>query len=205
LLVRNKHAPTNTDNHSDMPKMPAPPSTASTSGGAGNWAISNEAKNNYLKLWDTLEKNPQGLVEGKVAAAFFAKSGHSREILRSIWQLSDVGADGKLDKVEFLIGMHLTMMAKKGNALPSSVPSELMQSAKQGGGGTVMDLMNSPTSSTTMASSLVTRTSASGGGSSLTAQLNEASNQLMQETDRLRDMDNDLVRIRAEVAEYVAG
>lgn len=94
------------------------------------YTITSEARAQYEKLWNTLDKNPStGLLEGKDAAAFFAKSGQHRDVLRQVWQMSDLNGDGAMDFSEFTIGMHLTMLAKKGFDLPSSLPQELLQSA----------------------------------------------------------------------------
>jgi len=107
---------------------PSPPMAAAS---PTTWAIPSEQRAGYEKLWNNLGKNPQGLLEGKDAAAFFAKSGQSRDVLRTVWQLADVGGDGNMDLAEFLIGMHLTMMAKKGVQLPSSLPQDLLRSAQR--------------------------------------------------------------------------
>jgi len=200
-----------------MVTPPSSTSSAPSSGGGQGWTISNEAKNNYAKLWDSLEKNPQGFLEGKSAAAFFAKSGHSREVLRTIWQLSDVNSDGKMDRTEFFIGMHLTMMVKKGGTLPSSLPNELLRSAEGSSGNRSNNSVSAPPPAAMGYSENAAAASASQApalnkssnnrlGESdrdrvLLAQLNEVNSQLKAETDRLRDLDGELVRLRAEVGE----
>lgn len=110
---------------------PPPPAAAAPGGPSTptSWAIPNEQRAGYEKLWNSLQKNPQGMLEGKDAAAFFAKSGQSREVLRNVWQMADFGGDGMMDLPEFLIGMHLTMMAKKGATLPATLPQDLLRSA----------------------------------------------------------------------------
>jgi len=191
----------------ELPKQAPPPSSAS--GGVLSWTISSEAKANYAKLWEGIDKNSQGLLEGKTAAAFFAKSGHSREVLRSIWQLSDMNGDGKMDRVEFYVGMHLTKMVKMGMTLPATLPSELVASAKDGsgGGGGGGGYAEQPvpavpvpiSSSASAASSRPAPSNAAGGGA--LGQLNDATSQLRQEMDRLAELDAELVRLRGEVAE----
>lgn len=46
-------------------------------------------------------------VEGDQARNFFFKSGLPGDILRKIWDLSDLTTDGRLDKREFTIACHL--------------------------------------------------------------------------------------------------
>jgi hypothetical protein len=75
---------------------PSPVPTSPNSGG-NTWVVSPEALGKYEQLWATLSKNEAGFLEGKDAATFFAKSGQSREILRSVWQMSDVTNDGMMD------------------------------------------------------------------------------------------------------------
>jgi len=119
-----------------QPQKPQPVMGTPVSQQSGSpWAVSAEAKSNYVKLWEGVSKNSQGMMEGKEAALFLAKSGLNRDALRTIWQLSDATTDGKLDLTEFIVAMHLTMMAKKGQPLPSAVPPELLQSAKPAASG----------------------------------------------------------------------
>ncbi|CAF4996638.1 unnamed protein product, partial [Rotaria magnacalcarata] len=44
---------------------------------------------------------------GDRARSFFIKSNLPGDILRKIWDLSDITADGRLDKREFTIACHL--------------------------------------------------------------------------------------------------
>ncbi|KAH9261164.1 hypothetical protein BASA81_000868 [Batrachochytrium salamandrivorans] len=99
------------------------------------YTVTPEARTQYEKLWQGLEKNPHtGLLEGKEAAGFLAKSQQNRDVLRQVWKMSDVTGDGMMDLTEFIIAMHLTMLAKKGFALPQTLPNELLQSAGGGSG-----------------------------------------------------------------------
>lgn len=111
-------------------EAPATPTAVAAAGVVpSSWAIPSEIKTQYEKSWATVPKNATGMLEGKDAVGFFAKSGQSRETLRTVWQLADVGGDGMMDQSEFFIGMHLTMMAKKGAALPAAIPQDLLRSA----------------------------------------------------------------------------
>jgi hypothetical protein len=215
----------------ETPKMPTPPPPAiarpaPAAGDAGaSWTIANDVKANYKKIWDGMGKNTQGLLEGRDAAAFFAKSGQSRENLRTIWQLADSGADGKLDLGEFFVAMHLTMLVKKGVALPSAVPAELLQSVARGGRGedssssfaaadTSNVSLNQSASEPKALSSRKLSASAAGNGNGgavadperqrLVSQLAETARTLQAETDRLRAVDDEVARARQEVGELRA-
>lgn len=118
----------------EYPRPGPPAKSASTVSTGGVYSLTSEVRANYEKLWTTLPKNDAGLLEGKEAAQFLAKSGQAQDVLKQIWRLSDISQDGLLDLTEFLIAMHLTMMAKKGNGVPSSLPDELLSSARGGGG-----------------------------------------------------------------------
>lgn len=107
------------------------------------YTVTPEARAQYEKLWQGLEKNPHtGLLEGKEAAGFLAKSQQNRDVLRQVWTMSDVTGDGMMDLTEFIIAMHLTMLAKKGFALPQTLPNELLQSAGAGSAGQAGGAMN---------------------------------------------------------------
>jgi len=246
----------------EVPKAPQP-SPSSSSGAAAaqssspvSWAIPSTAKANYAKLWEGVTKNGQGLMDGKEAALFLAKSGLNREALRTIWQLSDVSSDGKLDQTEFFIAMHLTMMNKKGASLPSSLPNELLQSAKMSqsssGGGSSRSLLDLDASNSSMmnasAAAMPVQSSLSAEGEArqdagalnatlvasnravgealnvvraqssrvqaeltalraererLMAQLSEQARALQMESDRLRELDAELVKTRQEVEGFV--
>jgi len=48
-----------------------------------------------------------GYLTGKQAKGMFIKSGLEVKTLRSIWRLSDIDKDGKLDVDEFTVAMYL--------------------------------------------------------------------------------------------------
>ena len=50
-------------------------------------------------------------------------------MLRQVWNLSDIDKDGCLDADEFAVAMHLTMKTKRGQALPETLPPELIPPA----------------------------------------------------------------------------
>ncbi|CAF0882259.1 unnamed protein product [Rotaria sordida] len=96
---------------------------------AGDWRISAEERKQYDLYFQ--QCNPiQGYVSGDQARNFFLKSSLSADILRKIWNLSDITADGRLDKREFTIACHLiSSQVQKKVPLPDKLPPTLLSDA----------------------------------------------------------------------------
>ncbi|CAF1069901.1 unnamed protein product [Adineta steineri] len=92
----------------------------------GDWRISAEDRTKYDSYFQ--QCNPiQGYITGDEARKFFVQSGLSGEILRKIWDLSDLTVDGRLDKREFFIACHLiSSQVKKHVPLPLTLPPTLL-------------------------------------------------------------------------------
>lgn len=93
----------------EYPAQQKKPGTMAQQGGSSSalsggslYSMSNEAKANYEKLWETLPKNELTLLGGKDAAGFLAKSGQPQETLKQIWRLADVSQDGSFFLFFFL-------------------------------------------------------------------------------------------------------
>lgn len=70
--------------------------------------------------------NPvDGFISGDQAKPLFMKSGLSPTVLAQIWQLADYNKDGKMDRIEFSIAMHLIRTALAGVPIPSVLPDSL--------------------------------------------------------------------------------
>lgn len=67
-----------------------------------------------------------GFVTGAAAKNVLGSSGLPVASLRSIWELSDVDKDGKLDLYEFVIAMFLIDKAKEGVPLPARLDDEML-------------------------------------------------------------------------------
>uniref|UniRef100_A0AC34FGQ5 Uncharacterized protein n=1 Tax=Panagrolaimus sp. ES5 TaxID=591445 RepID=A0AC34FGQ5_9BILA len=60
----------------------------------------------------------------ELVVAFFRKSGLETGDLGKIWDLADVNIDGKLNRFEFCVAMHLIVLNKKGNVpIPKHLPA----------------------------------------------------------------------------------
>lgn len=90
------------------------------------WAITKQEKLIYdgiFKAWDSSRK---GYVDGATALSAFGKSGLSRQDLESIWTLVDTSNNGKLNKDEFAVAMHLIYRRLNGYDIPLRLPPELV-------------------------------------------------------------------------------
>ncbi|KAG1699640.1 Intersectin-1 [Nymphon striatum] len=88
------------------------------------WRISNEEKAKHDQQFFQL--NPiNGFVTGDQAKNLFLQSGLPPLVLGQIWGLADMNADGKMDRHEFSIAMHLIQMKLKGVEVPKTLPAVL--------------------------------------------------------------------------------
>ena len=69
-------------------------------------------------------------LEGAGAAAFFRQSGLPDAALAAVWALADIDRDNALDRAEFAVAMHLTRLARRGLALPATLPRTLVPDDK---------------------------------------------------------------------------
>ncbi|CAF3438151.1 unnamed protein product [Rotaria socialis] len=96
---------------------------------AGDWRISADDRAKYDSYFQQCSPM-QGFVSGDQARSFFIKSNLPGDILRKIWDLSDITADGRLDKREFTIACHLiSSQVQKKVPLPQALPPTLLSDA----------------------------------------------------------------------------
>eukprot|EP00611_Tribonema_gayanum_P021406 TRINITY_DN4107_c0_g1_i1.p1 TRINITY_DN4107_c0_g1~~TRINITY_DN4107_c0_g1_i1.p1 ORF type:complete len:617 (+),score=239.25 TRINITY_DN4107_c0_g1_i1:132-1853(+) len=93
------------------------------------WALEEEAHYNVDKF-NSL--GPQGgLLAATAARGPLMETGLSTDMLRVIWDLSDMDKDGALDLAEYTVAMHLCAAAKAGDPVPSALPAELVPPDKR--------------------------------------------------------------------------
>lgn len=134
------------------PSGPPPP--------AVDWAIHAKEKTAYETRFQQLVQG-EDAVSGKDAVPFLALSKLPTETLRKIWELSDADMDGKLNRSEFSVAMHLVMKARAGVPMPVFLPEVLTTFVKSGGvaaNGGVSGVNVSVNPSTPSAASLKTVT-----------------------------------------------
>ena len=90
------------------------------------WAITKQEKQIYDGIFSAWDTGKKGSVNGDVAISIFGKSGLSRPDLESIWNLADTNNNGKLNKDEFAVAMHLVYRRLNGFEIPIRLPPELV-------------------------------------------------------------------------------
>jgi len=86
----------------------------------------NESLHMWMGYFNDYDTDRDGFV-GSEVTTFFQQSGLPVTTLSSIWDLSDVNKDGRLDIQEFCCAMALISGVKEGNPMPTSLPASLVQ------------------------------------------------------------------------------
>lgn len=95
-----------------------------------SWTINQQQKQEFDKIFESLDKSHLGVVGAAELAPFLLSSKLGQADLASIWELSDITQSGKLTKVEFAICMYLVQRKLRNETLPAVVPQELLESAR---------------------------------------------------------------------------
>ena len=98
--------------------------------GGKNWVVSGTDKAKYDKEFFELERQG-GKASGHQVMQIMLQSQLSNEVLRKIWDLSDIDGDGKMDSEEFALCRHLIEMVKNGVKLPQTLPIALVPPGKR--------------------------------------------------------------------------
>uniref|UniRef100_K1R037 Intersectin-1 n=1 Tax=Magallana gigas TaxID=29159 RepID=K1R037_MAGGI len=96
----------------------------SATAGQAAWKITGEDRAKHDSQFFQL-KPVNGFITGEQARGFFLQSGLPTAVLGQIWQLADMNNDGKMDKKEFSIAMHLIKKKLQGYELPKTLPQSL--------------------------------------------------------------------------------
>jgi len=96
----------------------------------GVWAA-NINKVDADSVFKMLPGGQEGLVSGGGAKDVLLESGLKTDVLRQIWDLSDIDRDGHLDKDEFAVCWYLLQSAKKGQVIPATLPPSLVPPTKK--------------------------------------------------------------------------
>ncbi|KAG7192673.1 actin organization and endocytosis protein [Scheffersomyces spartinae] len=90
------------------------------------WSITKQEKLIYDGIFTAWDSSRKGYIDGSSALSAFGKSGLSRSDLESIWTLVDTSNNGRLNKDEFAVAMHLIYRRLNGFDIPIRLPPELV-------------------------------------------------------------------------------
>ncbi|KAF2097440.1 hypothetical protein NA57DRAFT_77698 [Rhizodiscina lignyota] len=93
-----------------------------------DWDVTPQEKQQYDGLFDKVDIARNGFITGEQAVVFFSESGLSEDYLATIWDLSDILSEGKLNRDEFAVAMYLIRLqrGKPTSVLPTSLPERLI-------------------------------------------------------------------------------
>uniref|UniRef100_A0A674N4C8 Intersectin 2b n=1 Tax=Takifugu rubripes TaxID=31033 RepID=A0A674N4C8_TAKRU len=94
--------------------------------GPSDWPVPHASRLKYRQQFNSLDKHMTGYLTGQQVRAAMATTMLSQTQLASIWNLADVDKDGKLKAEEFILAMHLVDLVKSGQALPLTLPTDLV-------------------------------------------------------------------------------
>uniref|UniRef100_A0A3B4GLD5 Intersectin 2b n=1 Tax=Pundamilia nyererei TaxID=303518 RepID=A0A3B4GLD5_9CICH len=103
-----------------------------------DWAVPHASRLKYRQQFNSLDKQMIGYLTGIIVHYVLQKS----NLQISCRNLADVDKDGKLQAEEFILAMHLVDLAKSGQPLPLTLPTELVppsQSATNGLSSSLID------------------------------------------------------------------
>ncbi|XP_008298693.1 intersectin-2b isoform X2 [Stegastes partitus] len=112
---------------SSSPSMMSP-----MAAGPSDWAVPHASRLKYRQQFNSLDKQMIGYLAGQQVRGAMATTMLTQTQLASIWTLADVDKDGKLKAEEFILAMHLVDMAKSGQPLPLTLPTELVPPSQRG-------------------------------------------------------------------------
>ncbi|KAF9351243.1 actin organization and endocytosis protein [Mortierella sp. AD094] len=90
------------------------------------WAVSREEKAQYDRIFSAWDPDHSGFLSGERALEIFGSSGLPQNDLSHIWALADPNNQGKLNKDEFAVAMHLVYRKLNGGDIPAVLPDELI-------------------------------------------------------------------------------
>jgi len=101
-------------------------------GGRGDWVVTRTMKAKYDEQFYSLHLT-NGLAPGSQLKGVMMRyaNGLSNDALAQIWDLADIGHDGKMDDLEFALMMYLVSYVLEGNPLPTMLPIRFIPPSKR--------------------------------------------------------------------------
>ncbi|KAL7283168.1 hypothetical protein ACG7TL_002594 [Trametes sanguinea] len=105
-----------------------------STGATPQWDVTPQEKANSDRIFDTLDKEKKGYIEGDVAVPFMLQSKLPEDVLAQVWDLADLNNDGRLTRDGFAVAMHLIQGKLAGKEIPTTLPLSLVPPAMRGSG-----------------------------------------------------------------------
>ncbi|KAI9067074.1 hypothetical protein FKP32DRAFT_1564454 [Trametes sanguinea] len=105
-----------------------------STGATPQWDVTPQEKANSDRIFDTLDKDKRGYIEGDVAVPFMLQSKLPEDVLAQVWDLADLNNDGRLTRDGFAVAMHLIQGKLAGKEVPTTLPLSLVPPAMRGSG-----------------------------------------------------------------------
>ncbi|CCM03843.1 uncharacterized protein FIBRA_05992 [Fibroporia radiculosa] len=99
---------------------------AQATGSAQSWDVTPTEKTSADRLFETLDQQKRGYIEGDVAVPFMLQSKLAEDVLAQVWDLADLNNDGRLTRDGFAVAMHLIQGKLNGREVPPSLPPSLI-------------------------------------------------------------------------------
>ena len=97
---------------------------------AESWALGPHL-NSYYEAYGTLPDDGLGSLSASTVRDALLPLGLPREDLRQIWELSDMDRDGRLDRDEYAVALHLVTLALEGTPVPAALPPAMVPPSKR--------------------------------------------------------------------------
>ncbi|KRY18049.1 Epidermal growth factor receptor substrate 15-like 1, partial [Trichinella patagoniensis] len=94
------------------------------------WCIQPDDRKKYEDIFYSLMP-VNGKLSGEQVKPVLFNSGLSKNLLRKIWDLSDIDKDGHLDKHEMTLALHLVYRALENDPVPDVLPLSMIPPAKR--------------------------------------------------------------------------
>ena len=91
----------------------------------GDWAITPQEKAQFDAIYTKVDTENLGFITGEQAVGFFSNSRLPEDDLAQIWDLADVNSEGRLNRDEFAVAMHLIRQELNRKGGPSTLPQTL--------------------------------------------------------------------------------
>ncbi|KAI0721498.1 hypothetical protein C8T65DRAFT_565847 [Cerioporus squamosus] len=96
------------------------------------WDVTPQEKASSDRIFDSLDTQKRGYIEGDVAVPFMLQSKLPEDVLAQVWDLSDLNNDGRLTRDGFAVAMHLIQGKLAGRDIPSTLPPSLIPPSMRG-------------------------------------------------------------------------